>query len=206
MSTLTNSPFCDGYIYHAGSTGWDWADPHDATSGTVILTGDTIFVGYHNSGASTYYYTIDRGFLSFLLNIGSGATISAVALSLYVHSHTGVNYGFNVYEGTQASDTTLASGDFDACGTTYYATAPTITDSQYCVWNFNATGIAAINKTGYTKLSLRQGSNDVADVDPSSAIAANTVIHSSRSAGTSEDPYITITYTAGSYPMPCGIV
>jgi hypothetical protein len=65
---------------------------------------------------------------------------------------------------------------------------------------------AAINKTGYTKLSLRQGSNDVADVDPSSAIAANTVIHSSRSAGTSEDPYITITYTAGSYPMPCGIV
>jgi len=76
----------------------------------------------------------------------------------------------NVYTSNPASNTALEVGDFDSLG----STALCDTAVTYSGWNtngynnfvLNAAGIAAISKTGITKLGLRNANYDVAGVAP----------------------------------------
>lgn len=77
--------------------------------------------------------------------------------------------------------------------------------NQYSGFQLNATGLAAINKTGVTRFGLRAGGDvnnqqPVCGTDESFPDKGGTVIffYSADTPGTSADPKLVITYTSGS--------
>lgn len=153
----------DGVV---GNTDAGWSTTHDAATGDEAgpsSTEDEAASSRDVDGGTNYQ--IKRGFFLFDTSaIPDVNTISAATFSLYVTGKTnndndGDDY-VNVYSTTPASNTNLTTADFDAIGTTAYATEidiGSITTSQYNDWTLNATGIAAVSKTGITKLGIREG-------------------------------------------------
>jgi hypothetical protein len=135
--------------------------------------------------------------------LGSDVTITGAVLSVYGISKSDLS-GFapnvNVYSSNPASDTAIASGDFDSLGTTELATSKAFADlavGGYCDFTLNAAGLAAINKTGITKLGLRNANYDVANTPPSWVSGAWTLysVYFSEQ-GTGYKPKIVVTYTS----------
>lgn len=140
----------------------------------------------------------------------SGATISAATLSLYGTAKLddlSATPTTNIYSSAPASDTTLADGDFNSLGSTAFATAITYASWSTVAYNdftLNASGLAGISKTGITKMGTRNPEYDVADSSPTWAdsVTSYTEHSSSDHTGTTQDPKMVITYTAGSTFKP----
>lgn len=190
-----------------------------ATSFSVGSSHDYL---YEPPDFGTCLLTISRGFLPFDTSaLGTDATISAVTLSAYVTAtqnddNDGNDY-ITVSTSTQATHTTLASADFDTAGPVTMNTASEAVDSgqrkdislisisAYLTFTFNAAGVAAIKKsgetstctatTGVTCLSLREGHDANNDAVLTGTYSTAT-FSTSEATGTSQDPYLTITYTA----------
>jgi len=107
----------------------------------------------------------------------------------------------NVYSSAPASNTALAAGDYDSLGTTAYcdsaiAYADWTTDGSYNDFSFNATGIAAVSKTGITKLGLREAKFDVGAATPTWGAGENVGFTGYFSEqGTGYQPKLVVTYT-----------
>jgi hypothetical protein len=177
--------------------------------------------------SGTCEYSISRGFLPFdTSSVPSGATISAATLNIYafiplLDDNDGNDY-ITVSTSTQGTHTSLSTADYDTAGPILMNTGSEVIDSgereditlistvAYTPFTLNANGIAAIKKSGQastcsatagiTCLALREG-HDAAD----NAINTNTFllysgvyIYSSERTGTSQDPYLTVTYTVSS--------
>lgn len=196
----------------------NWATVHDATSGS--LAGSTAATGYTrsaSSGDNSLCY-IMRSFLPFdTSSISESATISAATLNVYVISKTNlVNDGtdyLTVVQTSQATHTTLAVEDYDQAGSISSPTEgidsgerkdiTSVSTGAYLAFTLNTTGLGWIKKSGasssctatagVTCLGIREGH----DTQNSNLTNENTVIfYMSERAGTSEDPYLSITYTA----------
>jgi len=124
-----------------------------------------------NSGE--YHYLIRGIFLFNTSPLPNDANIISATLSLYgvVKLDTG-NWlpNVNIYAAAPASNIALAIGDFDSLGSTPFCDTPIayadwVTDG-YNNFVLNAAGIAAISKTGITKIGLRNTNYDVAGVAP----------------------------------------
>ena len=75
----------------------------------------------------------------------------------------------NIYSANPASSTSLVADDYDSLGTTAYSTAITYANWDDTYWNeftLNATGLAAISKTGVTEIGVRETTYDVPDLQP----------------------------------------
>ena len=152
-----------GSVYASGTP---WATIHAASSG-IERSAPAYVQGVWNG---TNYF-IERGFLVFdTSSLGSGAVITAATLTL-----TGAAILLNGSElevinayGSTGGDT-VSGSDFPNVGTTAFSTGKAITSlasSGNFTWTLNASGIAAINKTGKTKLSVREATYDVANATP----------------------------------------
>lgn len=199
---LANKPtlYIDGTIYyeyssdHAGfiKSGADWDEIHDADSAD-IKTGHTgYFVGsYYSKGV----YKIYRNTLTFNTSgIGSSKSIDSAVLYLTANTVNDANTKIGVYQGFHASPP--ISSDYVSFGTTQLAVS---TDSWLPEVSkgipLNSDGINAINKTGNTKLFLREEEHDVADVPPT---ADKTLyICTAHYGGSEYDPYLDITTISG---------
>jgi hypothetical protein len=143
-----------------------WSTTHDAVAGVGVYP-DVGIRAY--TGISSSNYVIERSFFSVDTSTIVG-TISVASLYFYFSAKTATSTS-SIYEGTQSTDTgNLAVADFDNCGTTSYLT-PVLTNTDQVTNAFtqlalNATGIAAINQSGYTKFSFRNAQYDVADSAP----------------------------------------
>lgn len=97
----------------------------------------------------------------------------------------------NVYSSNPDSNTGLTGTDFATLGSTPFCNTPiTYVNWDTDGWNdfiLNATGIAAISKTGITKLGLRNANYDVAGVTPAWSDTLNSYF-SFVSADTAGDP------------------
>lgn len=202
-TTTVYSAAGDGIIRNSatGSSGAAWTTLRNAATGTVAdaTTNPQVAVQCdQNSYADSKQY-IDRAFFAFdTSGIPDGATIFSANLGFYVVTKTSTAGGdIALVAGTQASTSTLATSDFGSCGTTEYATRRSfsgLTTSTYNEWALNSTGLAAISKTGFTKLVLR-GSFDLDNSVPTSGQRSS--IDSARFSehtGTSSDPYLTVDY------------
>ncbi len=192
----------DGYAERAGSN-LTWADVHDG-SGNISSDIDTLDTVEVVSGSNTDRFTrIIRGILLFdTSSIGSGATITAASLGLYIDS-TASDFALNLdmVGVTPGSNSAVADSDYGQFGTTKYATSRLVSGfiaSMYNAIELNATGIAAIDKEGITKIGLRI-SADTADSPPTwIATSSDSVTYgSSDNADSGKHPYLEVVYTGG---------
>lgn len=194
----------DGFVTYAGSGGESLTTVHDATTGTAAdATGTTATTaGSRTDGTPNFRH--DRAFLPVDgTPMGVGATISAIVLNIYGTAKTNTDGGgLGISQGSQASTSTLATADYDACdvghpatrGATDLGTASFLT-GQYNQITANATGRGWASVTGFFTYVVR---ND-GDLDGNHNGAFVTGVNSysfstSENTGTSQDPYLDITY------------
>lgn len=194
----------DGIIRNAatGSTQGSWTTLIGAATGTVVdaTTATQVMVMADNGSFADGKQYCDRQFYAFdtsTTNIPSGAVILSAKLGVYLTTITSTAGGsVNVFSASQASTSTLALGDFGSVGSTAYATAvnfAALTLNAYNEWTLNATGLAALNTGGYTKLCLRS-SFDSGGTVPTSGQRSEIDGRNSEFTGTSSDPYLIVTY------------
>lgn len=193
-----------------------WADARTQTTGTVssgstsMIAGGTISSPSPNCNATIY-----RIFVPFDTSaIPSSATISSASLNVYVtgkvnSDNDGTDY-ITVVRTSQATHTALATTDFDNITTTEGVDAAqrkditSISTSAYLVFTLNSTGLGWIAKNGVSSncsatagiscFGLREGHDNTA-----TALADETTntltVSSTDTSGTSQDPYLSVTYT-----------
>ena len=177
----------DTTVYYTGSA--SWATTHDAAAGTGTDTTQGYAIGKLFSGT----YRIYRWFSKF--NVAGINDITAVILAVYGNEKAGSGSSANAY-GSTAADT-ITTDDYDQGGTTAYCDSPigvaSWSTSGYNSFAFNATGISAVDGSATNfKCCLRQVENDVANSSPS--LDCNIGFLTSSASGTSQDPYIQVTY------------
>lgn len=205
----------DGGVVYANSyAGWNTI--HYATAGTsgdptsINLSGGRM-TGVYSEGANRF--DPNRSFLPVDTSaIDDTDTIDSAILKGYVfgdtHTHNTAYDYIAVVQTSQASTSTLVAGDFDQCGDSIdnptegsdRLNLGSFTTSAYNSWTLDATGLTWIDKTGVTKLGLRSG-DDMQSTSPFGGATGYNGIHvySSEQTGTSQDPYISVTHSAGGY-------
>ena len=207
---------------------------HNATTGSGSTNaGNTIspMSTYSTEPGVSCSAQIERGFFPFdTSSISSTATISAATLNLYTtltadDDNDGVDY-ITISTSTQATHTTIANADYNDAGPATMNAASEVIDSgqrkditsislnAYLTFNFNAAGIAAIKKsgqtstcsatTGITCLAVREG-HDAELNPPSNGAILEVDFSSSEATGTSQDPYMDITYTVPQSVLSGGV-
>ncbi len=102
------------------------------------------------------------------------------------------------------SNNALVVGDYGNTGSTEFSTAITYTNWSTTGYNdfaLNASGLAAISKTGVSKFSTRNANYDVANVAPPWRVDAGThiIAYAADQAGTANDPKLVVVH---SVPTP----
>jgi len=204
LSTLTTYPdpdpettTVDGFVLYENAS---WSTCRSAATGSVASDSSSTFDLRVNTN-----YRIARLFTLFDTSaLTAAATISAADLSLYKTTGDGQDDagGKSVYviQTTPASNTALTTSDFDDVGSTSGGSSAVSSGwinatTGYQTVSLNATGIGWISKTGITKLGLR-GSYDFDNVTPGSRLHIND-LGTSEQSGTTQDPKLVVTYTAG---------
>ena len=162
------------------------------------------------TGAWCYLRTVDTKFYIARMfhktdtsSLTSSALVSAASFNFYVIAinvaNTGKTWAFAPYSSTAAATPTTA--DYGNCGTSPWATPindSAITNNAYNVSTFNSTGKAGIVQNGTTKWSFREANFDVANSAPtkntSPTVNGGVNYSISSHTGTSQDPYLSITY------------
>lgn len=140
--------------------------------------------------------------------------ISSVVFKFYIiqdaFNEGAYNSGFNTsHLGVQLtlaspnSYTILASSDYQQVGSTKLASEKAFTSLTNNAWNeisLNATGLSNINKSGYTCIGMRFGS-DVDNVDPTVSPVGNAAVTIYTDYYTSLSPRLVVTWT---YPDVLG--
>ncbi len=211
----------DGYIE---GTGASFAAAHDnATGSSVNYTSVSASIYVYRDAGSTWW--IRRGALPFDTSglpdtdVISAATLYWYATGAWVNDDADSNSYVGVVHTFTASNTVLATGDYDDIGsdndTGGRAMQPniqqgaatvalsTITGAGYYSHALNATGLAWISNTSYTKLGIREGHDILEDLP---GFAANKFngggFYCSEQTGTANDPYISITHAPASTGRP----
>ena len=190
-TTTDFTPSDDAYMESYDAT--TWATAWGATDADTMT--DTQLIAGTRGAAPFYIYT---QFLNFdTSSIPDGDTITGATLTLVGYNTTNPlnSRSYLPYSSTAAD--TITTADFDQRGTTAYSdTAIASADwntSGNNTWTLNAAGIAAINKTGLTKISIREVIYDVGNTEP--ADIAYIWARSSATAGS--EPKLTVTYSSG---------
>ena len=199
MSVLTVYPSVDGQSTVVAASSWSILVAANGNGGNwTFSTLNTYRLAA--SSSSDLWNVLERGGYKFDTSaLTSGATISAAVFSVYgqyKEDDLSVTPSLNVYGATIAG----ASSDYQTSGTTAFATAITYANQSTGAYNdltLNATGIAAVSKTGDTSFCTRSN-YDATDTDPtwSDSNSSNFKVWSSAKTGTTNDPKLVVTYTA----------
>ena len=188
--------------YYSAST---WATAHDATDAThMYASGVSIGCTAENSTN----ITLRRGIFNYDgSNMPDNATISNVIHKVYVtgkadNDNDGEDYMATIVA-TPASPTTLALVDFDQFGTTEFSGQKDISAislNAYLEMTFNATGKAAVSKTGYTNLGIREGHDILNHAASLANYQSNSISCNMADAG-SNKPVLSVDYFVETYTL-----
>lgn len=205
----TESTSVDGFAARVvSSESWSTIRGGNGTEGEDSKSLDWPAVTL-TSASSVGYTTIRRSFFLFDTSaIGDDDTIDDATFSIYVTAKTnswtsGVT-SFSLVDSSPASNTAIASSDYQGALATLQASAKSIsgvTTSAYNDFTLNATGTGNVNKTGVSKFGLRI-ENDRADSEPtfSGGKTANINVAFADTSGTSTDPKLVVEHTASFNP------
>lgn len=216
----------DGYVVNLNGSSSTWNTVRNASIGNSRdYTSSPANVGVLRTqiitAPSHVRYYIYRVFLPFdTSSIPSGAVVSAATLSIYVTYRNdtmteNVEY-ITVVQTSNPNHSSLTTDDFDQCGVLDSPTEGVdvgnrkqvsgFTLNSYGNFSLNATGRSWISRsgesstcsatTGITCLGLREG-HDTTNTSPTVNNRDSLIQFStSEQTGTSNDPYLSITYTA----------
>lgn len=193
----------DGAVSSSSSS--SWPDDHNAGTGTAVADSNTSTWCEVNFAT---VWGISRGFVLFDTSSIGSDTVSAADLWLQERiSNNGRSADDdNTYcvQSSPASNTSLSTADFDACGS---INSPTTSGDGYSVttaistsisqYFFNAGALAWVDTGGVTKLGLRHG-DDFTTTTPTDA--TNPSYHGlnwyTAEVGAGNDPELTVTHAA----------
>jgi hypothetical protein len=207
----------DGHSDCSATDGSDagWGTCYPATSGTgaddsgIYLTAA---VSHYRSGdlcppyeCYDYTYGISRGFMLFnTASLPDSSVISAATISLYVAGKDVTACGWlDLIPTTPASNTAIATADYDQVGTTLQATSldvSAMSSGAYNAFTLNSTGIGNITLTGVSKFGIREQC-DTDGTGPQQFGDGYVTVFSADQTGTSNDPKLDVTYTASSFSV-----
>jgi hypothetical protein len=191
--------------------------PATDIASVMVATAET----YDGELGSTFCsLTINRAFLPFDTSaIPSGSTISAANVNVYVYfsaddTNDSIDY-ITVVRTNQDSHTTLVANDFDNTGATTNPTEgvdsgqrkdiTSISTSAYLSFTLNSTGLGWIAVSGQSSncsstngiscFGLREG-HEATNLYPGDNITNSIEFYTSERTDTSQDPYLSVTYTA----------
>lgn len=177
-------------------TGTPWSTIRTSSSGTLrgLTYVNVVALRYDSTDylCERYGATINTSSLS-------GATISAASYNVYgVDTSNGsLAKVYKLYNSSHSD--TIVGDDYNDFGTTEWSSnsfsTDTFTDGSYNTFNLNTTGLAGINKSGNTKLSIREKTYDVDGATPGTTEWDYIRFYNVTEAGTSKDPYLSVTYT-----------
>lgn len=203
----------DGSVSYS-SNGAAWSTLHNATSGTSKNTTGNAFYAAYSSLESSPDHTIHRSSFSFNTNINASSTLLGAILKINVYAKfDDDNDGDDWITIVKGSSANLELSDFSTCGDAVTnpsegsarvdigsITAPGASGA-YNNWVLNTKGLSWINKTGTTTLGLREG-HDILNSSVNLGSRNGLYIYFSEQTGTSQDPYLEITYTCDSSVAP----
>ena len=205
----TGATTTDGNVSRSNA-GDSWATLISSAGTAANPTGSDAPVFGFSANFPVNWQTNIRAIYNFdTSSLGSGATISAATFSLYgttMSASDGNTPNLALMGATPANDNNLVAGDYNQLGTTEFATRVdwgSLVTGAYNDVVLNATGIAAINLTGITKLGVINGNYDLDAVEPAGAGTGNSTSFNANYAdqtGTVNDPKLVITYTPGFKP------
>lgn len=193
----------DGRTGKGDST--NWATTQTSATGEAIrtLSNEASEISTRSRRVGTSTYEIHRGYFLFdTSSIDDAETINSATFSLYVLSTSdGDNDGQDyiaLTSSSPASNTNLVDADYNDLGTTKYATdidIGSISTSAYNDWTLNATGLAAISKTGVTKLGTREG-HDIENATIADSSRNDIEHYFADQTGTTNDPKLVVVSSA----------
>ncbi len=189
----------DGYVENYYGT---WAAMHDDTTCQLARPSDSgFYIDDFNGGTS---YGFDRGMTLFdTSSLTSLATITDTIIEAYCVSKSdqrnagsGAPDKISLVSASPASNTNIVVADFNDFGTTRFATDVDISGMSTSTWitfTFVAAGLAAVSKTGVTKIGWRSAGDVDNNAGPNPAEYTNGAGYAS--AESANDPKMTVTYT-----------
>jgi hypothetical protein len=139
-----------------------WSACHDATSGSgTNSTNNDAEIISDRADAGGTQYRIGRTFEPVdTSSVPADASISSANWNLYGETITNsANLDILSVEGLESSTSTLTNSDFPSVGSTAWSstvTGSSLSTGAYNAIPLNATGIAAINRSGWTKFAFRE--------------------------------------------------
>jgi RHS repeat-associated protein len=189
-----------------------WSTQHADLSGqNASYTGPSLSVASQAFDTSTGYEGIVRAFIPIdTSSLPDNAVISSSTLSLYVNAKyddfNDANGTLNIYQGLEASPNSIINSDVSKCGDAI--TNPTkgstdtditgITAGAYVAFPLTTAGKSWISATTSSRFCIREGhdTSNNAVINTSSIWKYEGIdAATSEAAGTSKDPYLTISYT-----------
>lgn len=201
--TTYPDPHEEVYTFDGQADKWDstWSGVRSGNAGGVRAQYSYEFFCGHKDGSN--YYLIRHFFLFKTDALTSSATISSATFSVAKHAYSGeiveTTYPANLclVSTNPASNTNPATTDWGSFGTTQFASPYSISTfnglstGAYADMSLNASGLAAISKTGITKFGIRP-ENDFSDSTAPTGKSSTYIIHSEDA---SYDPKLVVTYT-----------
>jgi len=196
----TESTSVDGYVWR-NAVDQTWSAIHDAASGTDASdAGTATNMGIRTSTTNTQWQRMSRAFTLFdTSSLPDDEEITAATLNLRgADDNDNFSQSIAIVTVSPASNTSLSTSDYDDIGTTDQASRMTVAtwaNGSYNTFNLNATGLSNISKTGITKFGQRL-SSDADNSAPTwvSDTQASAAADTADVAGTSQDPYLTVTH------------
>jgi hypothetical protein len=184
----------------------NFSDWRDSTAVCAVYDTDPTLLRYTHD-VSGYDYG-GRVALTFdTSELGAGAVISSIVLTVVTDYIADGNNAksYVTVTGSEHNDP-LTTGDFDTFLDTELIDSGERKDltglgTGATTFTFNAAGIAAINKTGLTKIMLRMG-YDVENTEVSGTCADGFRIYHPSNGTPSNRPILTIEYTTTPSPLP----
>lgn len=207
VGNTTDTYYSDsnGNGYTGRSTaGESWASLRGGT-GNESGSGVDNYSGYNQTNAGlTLWVELIRGLFPFDTSaLPDTDTITSATFSVYGKTKQDfLSQSVCAVLGVQASNTAVANSDFQSNAGVSQASSTNITITSWLIeayndFPLNATGLAAISKTGFTNLGIQlTGDNTNTEPSKSSATAASVYNYLSGTAGTTKDPMLVVVHSA----------
>ena len=200
VKSFQSNAYGDGDIF---ATSTNWKTVREASSGYAAPLSTTGYAAVQWWGSNNPK-EINRMALSFNTSeLPDDATVTSAKLKLYVwtlyNAENDGNDFIRVVQNTTTSSTNLIDDDYDQIGILNNPTPGAsdvdlgaITENSYLNIYLNSTGLSWINKTGWTKIGLREG-HDIMD-DPLNAPGGSGIRIYTSNYDVNYAPYLEVTY------------